>query len=101
MGCLPYILDRYLVTAAQIDKYGCASPFNEVAQYFNLRLKETLAQLRKELPEATITYIDIYSVKYTLITQAQENGIFNFLVSSFSIRENLIEELLWFDKLRT
>ncbi|KAG2708103.1 hypothetical protein I3843_05G160700 [Carya illinoinensis] len=81
VGCLPYILDRYLVTAAQIDKYGCASPFNEVAQYFNLRLKETLAQLRKELPEATITYIDIYSVKYTLITQAQENGFQDPLIA--------------------
>ncbi|KAK7839949.1 gdsl esterase/lipase [Quercus suber] len=56
VGCLPYVMDRFLITAGQIDKYGCASPFNDVAQYFNLRLKEAVAQLRKDLPEATITY---------------------------------------------
>ncbi|KAH7515653.1 hypothetical protein FEM48_Zijuj10G0049400 [Ziziphus jujuba var. spinosa] len=74
VGCLPYILDRYLVTAAQIDKYGCATPFNEVAQYFNIRLKALVAQLRKDLPEAAITYVDVYSVKYTLISQAKKYG---------------------------
>ncbi|XP_075659146.1 GDSL esterase/lipase At3g26430-like [Castanea sativa] len=74
LGCLPYFLDRFLITAGQMDKYGCASPFNEAAQYLNLKLKEALAQLRKDLPEARITYVDIYSVKYTLITQAKKYG---------------------------
>ena len=44
LGCLPYFLDRFLITAGQMDKYGCASPFNEAAQYLNLKLKEALAQ---------------------------------------------------------
>ena len=74
VGCLPYVMDQFLITAGQIDKYGCASPFNDVAQYFNLRLKEAVAQLRKDLPEATITYVDVYSVKYTLIAQAKKHG---------------------------
>ena len=30
VGCLPYVLDRLLITAGQIDKVGCADPFNEV-----------------------------------------------------------------------
>ncbi|KAJ0038462.1 hypothetical protein Pint_22861 [Pistacia integerrima] len=74
LGCLPYILDRFLVTAAQIDKYGCATPFNQVAQFFNTKLKETVIQLRKGLPLAAITYVDVYSIKYILITQAQKLG---------------------------
>ncbi|KAL2510296.1 GDSL esterase/lipase [Forsythia ovata] len=74
VGCLPYVMDRFLVTAAQIDKYGCASPFNDVAQYFNLRLKETVVQLRKELPLAAITYVDVYAVKYYLISHANKLG---------------------------
>ncbi|KAG8383245.1 hypothetical protein BUALT_Bualt05G0164300 [Buddleja alternifolia] len=74
VGCLPYVMDRFLVTAAQIDKYGCATPFNEVAKYFNLRLKDIVLQLRKELPLAAITYVDLYSVKYSLITQAKKLG---------------------------
>ncbi|XP_062158430.1 GDSL esterase/lipase At3g26430-like [Alnus glutinosa] len=81
VGCLPYILDRFLVAAAQLDEYGCASPFNEVAQYFNRRLKEAVVQLRKELPEAVITYVDVYAVKYTLITQAKKYGFQHPLVA--------------------
>ncbi|XP_024023935.1 GDSL esterase/lipase At3g26430 [Morus notabilis] len=81
VGCLPYILDRYLITAAQVDKHGCANPFNDVAQYFNRRLKEAVAQLRKELPLAAITYVDVYSVKYTLISQAKKYGFEDPLVA--------------------
>uniref|UniRef100_A0A5B6ZC21 Alpha-L-fucosidase n=1 Tax=Davidia involucrata TaxID=16924 RepID=A0A5B6ZC21_DAVIN len=74
VGCLPYVMDRLLITAGQVDKVGCASPFNEVAQYFNLRLKEAVVQLRKHLPLAAITYVDVYSVKYSLISQAKKHG---------------------------
>ncbi|KAJ4974648.1 hypothetical protein NE237_007822 [Protea cynaroides] len=81
VGCLPYVLDRLLITAAQVDRAGCATPFNEVAQYFNQRLKEVVAQLRKDLPLAAITYVDVYSVKYSLISQASKHGFVLPLVS--------------------
>lgn len=81
-GCLPYVLDRFLITAAQVDKYGCGSPFNEVAQYFNQRLKDVVIQLRKQLPLAAITYVDVYSVKYSLISQAKKLG--NYLSAHMS-----------------
>ncbi|GAB4829257.1 hypothetical protein Ancab_018923 [Ancistrocladus abbreviatus] len=74
LGCLPFVLDHFPITAAQIDKFGCAIPFNEAAQYFNRKLKETVIQLRRELLLAAITYVDIYSLKYTLITQANKFG---------------------------
>jgi hypothetical protein len=68
------MLDRYPMSAAQIDKFGCATPFNEVAQYFNQKLKEIVVQLREELSEATIEYVDVYTLKYTLISHAQKYG---------------------------
>lgn len=74
VGCLPYVMDRFPITAAQVDKHGCASPFNEVAEYFNLRLKEAVIELRKVLPLAAITYVDIYTVKYSLISHAKKLG---------------------------
>ncbi|XP_075638250.1 GDSL esterase/lipase At3g26430-like [Castanea sativa] len=74
VGCLPYVLDRLKITAAQVDKAGCAAPFNDVAQYFNRKLKEVVVQLRKDLPLAAITYVDVYSVKYSLISQARKHG---------------------------
>lgn len=70
VGCLPYVMDRVPIKASQVDKVGCASPFNEVAQFFNLKLKEVVAHLRKELPHAALTYVDVYSVKYDLISNA-------------------------------
>lgn len=76
MGCLPYVMDRFPITAAQVDRFGCASPFNEVAQFFNHRLKEAVHVLREELPLAAITYVDIYSVKYYLISHAKKLGNF-------------------------
>ncbi|KAK1415766.1 hypothetical protein QVD17_31552 [Tagetes erecta] len=74
VGCLPYILDTLVITAAQLDQYGCAAPFNDVSQYFNQKLKEAITQLRKDLHLAAITYVDIYSVKYSLIAQSKNLG---------------------------
>lgn len=72
IGCLPYILTSF--PSAKRDKYGCIKSFDEVAQYFNLKLKEATVQLRKDLPLAAITYVDIYSVKYSLISNPKKYG---------------------------
>ncbi|KAI3775215.1 hypothetical protein L1987_49784 [Smallanthus sonchifolius] len=61
-----------VITAAQVDKHGCAAPFNDVSRYFNLKLKEAIIQLRKDLHLAAITYVDMYSVKYSLIAQSKK-----------------------------
>ncbi|KAL8142438.1 hypothetical protein V2J09_015470 [Rumex salicifolius] len=74
LGCLPYTLEKFPIAAAQIDKFGCASPFNEAAQFYNKKLKEAVAQLRKELPSAAVTYVDVYSLKYALIAEAKSLG---------------------------
>ncbi|EEF48393.1 Esterase precursor, putative [Ricinus communis] len=72
IGCLPYILTNFPL--AERDGAGCAKEFNEVAQYFNFKLKETVAQLREDFPSAAFTYVDIYSAKYSLISEAENYG---------------------------
>ncbi|KAM3762618.1 hypothetical protein ACB098_01G361000 [Castanea mollissima] len=72
IGCLPFIFANFL--SAQRDSYGCAKPYNDVAQYFIHKLKEAIVQLRKDLPLAAITYVDIYSVKYSLYSKPKEYG---------------------------
>ncbi|TKY56152.1 Esterase protein [Spatholobus suberectus] len=72
IGCLPLILANFL--PAERDRYGCAKAYNEVAQNFNQNLKEALAQLRKDLPSAAITYVDVYSAKYSLFTNPKKYG---------------------------
>eukprot|EP01018_Ginkgo_biloba_P025523 Gb_22249 [translate_table: standard] len=74
VGCLPYILDRLPHTPSQLDKNGCAIPYNEVAQYFNKLLKEKVVQMRKDLPLAALTYVDMYAIKYELINNAIKKG---------------------------
>ena len=74
VGCLPYVMERIPVLASQIDKYGCASPFNEVAQFFNHGLKKAVEPLRKDLSHAAITYVDVYDVKFSLISQGRNHG---------------------------
>ncbi|KAI4337817.1 hypothetical protein L6164_016188 [Bauhinia variegata] len=78
IGCLAYVFVSF--PSAERDSYGCAKPYNEVAQYFNLKLKEAVVQLRKDLPLAAITYVDIYSVKYSLFSNPKKYGFENPLV---------------------
>ncbi|XP_057428034.1 GDSL esterase/lipase ENOD8-like [Lotus japonicus] len=72
IGCLPDILTRF--PKAERDRYGCATQYNEVAEYFNQNLKEALAQLRGKLPLAAITYVDIYSPKLDLFRNPEKYG---------------------------
>lgn len=85
-------MDRLKITAAQVDKAGCAAPFNDVAQYFNRKLKEVVVQLRKDLPLAAITYVDVYSVKYSLISQARKHG----KPSIYPINDMSFRNSFWF-----
>ncbi|KAI9097579.1 hypothetical protein K1719_025350 [Acacia pycnantha] len=70
IGCLPYILANFL--SAERDAFGCAKPYNQVAQYFNSKLKAAAGQLRKDLPNAAITYVYVYSVKYSLFSSPKK-----------------------------
>ncbi|XP_058726933.1 uncharacterized protein LOC131598335 [Vicia villosa] len=72
IGCLPLILANF--PFAIKDRYGCAKQYNEVSQYFNLKLKEALAQLRRDLPLAAITYVDIYTPKLSLFQNPKKYG---------------------------
>lgn len=74
LGCLTYVIDAQEATTPDVDRYGCLVPYNELSQHFNLKLHEAVSELRKDLALAAITYVDIYSVKYTLISQAKDLG---------------------------
>ncbi|KAJ9166652.1 hypothetical protein P3X46_021766 [Hevea brasiliensis] len=71
IGCLPYILANF---PAEKDDAGCAKPYNEVAQFFNAKLNESIIQLRKNFPSAAFIYVDVYSVKYSLFSSPKKHG---------------------------
>lgn len=73
LGCIPQKL--WLVQSKDLDSNGCISSYNEAARLFNSELKR-LSQdiIKSELKDATVVYVDIYSIKYDLIANATKYG---------------------------
>lgn len=44
----------------------------------NNQLKAKLDKLRAELPDAAITYVDVYAAKYALISNGKTQGYSSF-----------------------
>jgi len=55
-----------------------------MAVEFNKKLKDRVVKLRTELPEAAITYVDVYAAKYGLISNTKNEGnLFIFDMNHF------------------
>lgn len=74
IGCLPYNIIYDKSKPGNLDRYGCVRPQNEVAKDFNKQLKDRILQLRAQLSAAVFTYVDVYSAKYSLISEAKDQG---------------------------
>lgn len=74
IGCLPYFVTRSTPAAGSVDQNGCVKSYNDLAQEFNQQLKNKVSQLRTQLQHPSLTYVDIYSVKYSLISEAKKHG---------------------------
>ncbi|KAK9224965.1 hypothetical protein WN943_010005 [Citrus x changshan-huyou] len=86
IGCLPYSVIYDKSKPNNLDQSGCVKPQNEMAQEFNRQLKDKVSQLRLQLPYGAFTYVDVYSVKYALISNAQNQGFvdpMNFCCGSY------------------
>ncbi|KAL0351058.1 UNVERIFIED_CONTAM: GDSL esterase/lipase [Sesamum radiatum] len=76
IGCLPAAM--FYVSKPNkpgfFDKHGCIRSHNAIALEFNRQLKARVNTLRAELPHAALTYVDIYSAKYHLISNTKIYG---------------------------
>lgn len=57
-----------------VDQYGCVKTQNDMAVEFNRQLKDRVIKLKSELPEAAITYVDVYTAKIRMIGNAKAEG---------------------------
>lgn len=57
-----------------LDQNGCVNYQNDLAKDFNKKLKDKVVELRTLLPNASLTYVDMYSAKYELISNAKKSG---------------------------
>ncbi|PIM97934.1 Alpha-L-fucosidase [Handroanthus impetiginosus] len=75
IGCLPLTVVKVQNPApGYLDENGCVKSQNDMALEFNKKLKDEIAKLRKELSDAAVVYVDMYSAKYELISHAKNLG---------------------------
>ncbi|KAL2468698.1 GDSL esterase/lipase [Forsythia ovata] len=74
LGCLPQKLTQVKHTSNDLDPFGCISSYNAVAKLFNGGLRHLCQELRSEIKDATIVYVDIYAIKYDLIANSSKYG---------------------------
>nr|GMC49212.1 GDSL esterase/lipase LIP-4-like [Ipomoea batatas] len=70
LGCLPNMLANgsRINVPADYDQMGCLIHLNEVANEFNTRLGKLCELMRSELNESVIVYVDMYTIKYNVIS---------------------------------
>ncbi|XP_059639838.1 GDSL esterase/lipase At5g14450-like [Cornus florida] len=89
IGCLPvYTVSVRNPTPGYLDEHGCVKGQNDIAMEFNGQLKDRMIQLRAELPEAAIIYVDVYAAKYGLISNAKKQGFEEAFKICCGIHEN-------------
>ncbi|XP_031403508.1 GDSL esterase/lipase At1g09390 isoform X2 [Punica granatum] len=68
LGCLPQKLS--LAQEKELDHYGCLSRYNSAAKLFNEGLLHLCQEMRPQLKDAAIVYVDVYTIKYDLIANS-------------------------------
>jgi len=47
--------------AGYLDQNGCVNSQNDLAKEFNTKLRDIVVKLRAEFPDASLTYVDVFS----------------------------------------
>ncbi|KAJ4728171.1 GDSL esterase/lipase [Melia azedarach] len=75
IGCYPAFLVELPHSSSDLDSYGCMISYNKAVVDYNSMLKETLAQTRKELHDASLIYVDTHSVLLELFQHPTSHGL--------------------------
>ncbi|GMG99797.1 hypothetical protein Nepgr_001637 [Nepenthes gracilis] len=81
LGCLPQKLSLVQSKAGDLDSFGCISSYNAAAKLFNGALLHLCQEMKSELKDATIVYVDIYAIKFDIIANATKYGFSNPLMA--------------------
>lgn len=80
LGCLPQkVATRNASNSNDVDDYGCVKSMNEAAEAFNNQLHALCEQLRLQMKDTTIVYVDMYAIKYDLIANSSVYGEFSYV----------------------
>ncbi|KAF2315239.1 hypothetical protein GH714_038549 [Hevea brasiliensis] len=74
VGCYPSLLVGLPHNSSDIDKFGCLIPYNSAVVDYNNMLQQALNESRKELPNASLVYVDIHAVLLKLFQHPTSHG---------------------------
>ncbi|XP_076914176.1 GDSL esterase/lipase At5g14450-like [Bidens hawaiensis] len=74
IGCLPFFVKNYPPAPGNADEVGCVESYNKLAQEFNKQLEDEVSKLAMQLQESSFMYFDVYSLKYSLISEPNKHG---------------------------
>ncbi|XP_057439614.1 GDSL esterase/lipase At4g01130-like [Lotus japonicus] len=75
IGCYPSLLVQRPHNSSDLDEFGCMVSYDNAVVDYNNMLKETLTQTRKSLSDASVIYVDSYSVLLELFQHPTSHGL--------------------------
>ncbi|XP_047172077.1 GDSL esterase/lipase At4g01130-like [Vigna umbellata] len=61
VGCYPGYLVQLPHATSDFDEFGCIASYQNVVNYYNKLLKDTVSQTRQSLPDVSLIHVDTYS----------------------------------------
>ncbi|KAL5566144.1 hypothetical protein UlMin_029308 [Ulmus minor] len=74
LGCLTQNVLRFGTDPSKLDEQGCVSAHNQAAKLFNLQLHALSRKLQGQYSDASVTYVDIFTIKSNLIASYSKYG---------------------------
>ncbi|XP_077243522.1 GDSL-like Lipase/Acylhydrolase superfamily protein isoform X3 [Tasmannia lanceolata] len=74
LGCLPQNIAVFGKDPSKLDELGCVSSHNRASKLFNLQLHALSSKFQGQFTDANVTFIDIFSIKYELISNFSRYG---------------------------
>ncbi|KAL6964616.1 hypothetical protein U1Q18_035666, partial [Sarracenia purpurea var. burkii] len=81
LGCLPQKLSMVQRSSDNLDLHGCLSSYNAAAREFNEGLRRLCEEMRSEMKDATVVYVDMYAIKYDIIANSSKYGFLTPLMA--------------------
>ncbi|XP_044502696.1 GDSL esterase/lipase At4g01130-like [Mangifera indica] len=75
IGCYPSFLVKLPHNSTDVDMYGCLLSYNNAVVDYNNMLKETLDQMRKDLPQANLIHVDHHAILLDLFRHPTAYGL--------------------------
>ncbi|KAL1802329.1 hypothetical protein ACET3Z_030976 [Daucus carota] len=74
LGCLPQNIAKFGTDPSKLDEPGCVATHNQASKLFNLQLHALCTKLRMQYTDATVTFVDIFTIKSNLIANYSKYG---------------------------